>query len=206
MAKITAVSVQEKNKKRCNLFIDGEFFVGLSLETAIKFRLKPNMEVDQKDLAEIIFEDEKLQALEKAIAYTSNSLKTLKQVKTYLYSKGYHKDIVEHCVEKLIDYKLVDDKTFALRYIESTSKTQGKHLTEFKLMQKGLRKEDIEGVFDAVEIPSKENARNLAIKHFKNKEKTRENVVKTYRYLISKGFSYEEANYAVEIFKSGEED
>ena len=206
MAKITAVSVQEKNKKRCNLFIDGEFFVGLSLETAIKFRLKPNMEVDQKDLAEIIFEDEKLQALEKAIAYTSNSLKTLKQVKTYLYGKGYHKDIVDHCVEKLIEYKLVDDKTFALRYIESTSKTQGKHLTEFKLMQKGLRKEDIEGVFDAIEIPSKENARNLAIKHFKNKEKTRENVAKTYRYLISKGFSYEEANYAVEIFKSGEDD
>ena len=70
MAKITSISVQEKNKKRCNLFLDNEFFAGVSLETALKFRLKVGLEVDQKDLAEILFDSEKIEALEKSISYT----------------------------------------------------------------------------------------------------------------------------------------
>ena len=37
-------------------------------------------------------------------------------------------------------------------------------------------------------------------KHLKNKEKTKENIAKTYRYLIGKGFSYEEASYALKFF------
>ena len=206
MAKITAISVQERNKKRCNLFVDDDFFAGITVETAMKFRLKVGMEVDQSDLADILYDNDKLQALEKAISYTTRSIKTKKQVLTYLYGKGYSKDVVDHCVEKLLEYKLIDDETYSKRYIESVSKNQGKHLIEFKLMQKGVKKEIIDNAFEDVEIPSKENARALALKHFKNKEKTKENVAKTYRYLISKGFTYEEANYAVEILRNGDDD
>ncbi len=200
MATITSISVQEKNKKRCNLFLDNEFFAGVSLETALKFRLKVGIEVDQKDLAEILFDSEKIEGLEKAISFTSKSLKTKKQVVDYLYRKGYSSDIVNHCVDKLIEYKLIDDGAFARRYIETTSKNQGRHLAEFKLMQKGVRKDDINSAFSETYVDSKENARAMAIKHFKNKEKTKENIAKTYRYLIGRGFTYEEASYAVEVF------
>ena len=33
------------------------------------------------------------------------------------------------------------------------------------------------------------------------KEKTRENVLKAYKYLIGRGFTYEQADYAVALFK-----
>ena len=50
----------------------------------------------------------------------------------------------------------------------------------------------------------KENAKNIAIKHFRGKEKTKENLAKTYRYLIGKGFSYEEASFAIDHLKAEE--
>ena len=37
MAKITALTAQEKNKNRCSLFLDGEFFAGISVETILKY-------------------------------------------------------------------------------------------------------------------------------------------------------------------------
>jgi len=204
MAKITALSVQEKNKKRCNLFIDGEFFSGVSLETVMKFRLKIGQEIDQKDLADLVFDSEKILALEKAITYTTKALKTKKQVRTYLLGKGYSEDVVWYCIDKLVEYKYIDDTEYAKRFIESTSKNQGKRLTEYKLMMKGVKKEDISVAFENTDVPSKENAKVLAEKHIRNKELTKENVAKTYRYLIGKGFSYEEASYAISFFKDND--
>ena len=50
------------------------------------------------------------------------------------------------------------------------------------------------------ELPA---ARAIAEKYSRNKEKTRENSLKCYKYLLSKGFSYETAKEATdEIFKN----
>ncbi len=206
MAKITAITAQTKNKKRCNLFIDGEFFAGISLETVMKERLKVGQEVDQKDLADIISASDKVEAIEKAVSYCSKALKTKKQVKTYLLGKGYSEDVVWHTIDKLVEYNLINDSEYAKRYLETTSKTQGKRLAEYKLMMKGLKKEDISIVYDDLEIPSKENAKAVAEKYLRNKERTKENLAKTYRYILSRGFSYEDANYAISAFNNGEDD
>ena len=126
-------------------------------------------------------------------------MKTKKQVITYLYNKNYSYDIVNYCIEKLLEYKLIDDKEYAKRYFETCSKTQGKKLSEYKLMLKGVKKDDIESAMSEKDLPMKEYAKELALKHIKNKERTKENLAKTYRYLIGRGFSYEEANYAVTL-------
>ncbi len=206
MAKITAITAQTKNKKRCNLFIDGEFFVGVSLETVIKERLKVGQEVDQKDLADIINASDRVEAIEKAVNYCSKTLKTKKQVKTYLLGKGYTEDVVWHCIDKLIEYNLINDAEYAKRYLETNSRSQGKRLAEYKLMMKGLKKEEIDIIYQDLEIPSKENAKEVALKYMKNKQVTKENLAKTYRYLMSRGFSYEDANFAISAFNDGEKD
>lgn len=198
---ITSISVQEKNKKRCNLFIDGEFYSGVSLETALKFRLKNGMELSQTQLDEIIFESNKLEALALSINYVTKALKTKKQVKTFLLGKGYSDDVVWYCIDKLKEYKYLDDTEYAKRYIESVSKNQGLHLTEYNLMMKGVKKEDIAKAYSECDVSYKENAFLVAEKHIKSKERTKENLSKTYRYLIGRGFSYEEANFAISKLK-----
>ena len=198
MPKITQISIQEKNKKRCNIFIDGDFFIGIPIEVVYSHSLKVGGEVDKAKLLEIANEKDYLDALSKAIAYVSKALKTKKQVKTYLQTKGFNDDIITKVVDKLLGYRYIDDNEYAKRYIDSVSKSQGIHMTKYKLMMKGLRKEDVESVYSDMKVDSKENALQVALKHIKNKEKTKENLSKTYRYLISKGFTYDDANYAIE--------
>lgn len=201
MAKITLISLQTKNNKRCNLFLDGEFYSGVSMETVLKHRLKVGLEVSEKQLKEIITESEKVEALNKAVDYISKRLKTKREVKDYLLKKGYSEEIAWYCVDKLKEYNYINDEEFSKRYIESTSKTQGKRLTQYKLMMKGVKKEDIDLAYENVEIDQKKDAYLIAVKHFKNKEATKENLSKTYRYLISKGFSYDEATFAIDKIK-----
>lgn len=201
MRKITAITAQEKRKERVNLFVDGEFFAGVSLETTLKLRLKVGDSVDEDRLNEILKETERTEALNKAADYALKTLKTKRQVKDYLLKKGYSEETVWQTVDKLKEYGYIDDKEYSKRFIESTSKTQGKRLIEYKLMMKGVKKEDIAAAYETAETDDNASARALCEKYLRNKEKTRENVLKAYKYLIGKGFSYEQADYAVALFK-----
>ena len=64
-------------------------------------------------------------------------------------------------------------------------------------MMKGVKKDDINSAYEESDVHSRDNAKQLALKHLQNKEITKENIAKTYRYLIGKGFSYDDANYAI---------
>lgn len=201
MARISSIRVQEKNSSRCNVYVDGEFFAGISLELVMQFRLKVDMEIDKKLLYEILNENEKKDALNKAISYISKTLKTKRQIKDYLIKKGYSEDVAWCCVDKLKEYGYIDDCSYSKRYIESLSKSQGRRLIEYKLMMKGVKKEDISSAYEEIDVDSKESAKLIAEKYLKNKEKTKETIAKAYRYLIGKGFSYEEVEYALSQFK-----
>lgn len=200
MPEITQITVQTKNKKRCNLFVDGEFFAGVSIESILKNGLKVGQIVDAKDLMNLLQENERSEALSKAADYISKALKTKMQVKDYLVRKGYSEEVAWYCVDKLKEYNYIDDQEYSKRYIESVSKNQGKKLTAYKLMAKGVKKEDIECAYEQTDIDAKENAKTVAIKYLRNKEINKESLAKTYRYLIGRGFSYDEASYAINSF------
>lgn len=201
MRKITAITAQERKKDRVNLFVDGEFFAGVSLETAMKLRLKVGDEVDTDGLNAILTESERAEAVQKAADYALKNLKTKRQVKDYLTRRGYSEETVWYAVDKLKEYGYIDDAEYSRRFIESTARRQGRRLTEYKLMAKGVKKEDIALAYENAEVNDVENARALCEKYLKNKEKTKENVLKAYKYLIGKGFSYEQAESAIAPFK-----
>ncbi len=194
MSKITAIEIQKNDKERCSLYIDETFFAGVSMETVIKNHLKVGDEIEKNKLAEIFHVSEKEKALSKALNYLSKTIKTRKQVKDYLIKKGFYEEIVFFVLDKLSEYGLINDKEYAIRYVETYSKTQGRKLIEYKLMAKGVRKEDILFAFEetANKVDNFTNAYNLAIKHLKGKERTRENLAKTYRYLAGKGYLFED--------------
>ena len=198
---ITNITLQTKNKKRCNIFINDEFYCALSYETVLKNYLKVGLEIEKEKLEQIVGENEKQEALNRAITYISKNLKTKRQVKDYLIGKGYSEEVAWYCVDKLKEYNYINDVEYSKRFIESTSKNQGNRLIEYKLMMKGVKKEDIHSAYLETDVNSNENAKSIATKYLKNKDLTKENIAKAYRYLIGKGFSYEQANYALSEFK-----
>ena len=201
MAKITAITSQTKNKDRVNIFLDGEYSFSVSLDTVLNYHLKSGEELTEKEIEEITTVSDKEKALNKGLTYVSKTLKTKKQVKTYLFSKGYSPQTVDYVINKLIEFGFINDIEYAKRYMETYSKTQGKRLIDYNLMTKGVKKTDIAEASEGIEISSKENAAAIAEKRLKNKELNRETIAKTYRYLIGRGFSYEDAEYAISKFK-----
>ncbi|MBQ0099807.1 MAG: regulatory protein RecX, partial [Firmicutes bacterium] len=136
-------------------------------------------------------------ALSKAINYISKTLKTKVQVINYLRTKGYEDEIVFKVIDKLKEYNYIDDVEYAKKYLEFSSKKQGAKLSNYKLMAKGIRKEDLEKANQESEIRYDISCEKVLEKYLRNKEKTKENLIKASRYLLGKGFNYEDIENAV---------
>ena len=68
-------------------------------------------------------------------------------------------------------------------------------------MMKGVKKQDIEEAYSDLDIDENENAKVIAEKYLKNKEINKETLAKAYRYLIGRGFSYDQASFALSNYK-----
>ena len=122
MPKITDLKIQKSNKTRANLYLDGEFAFGVEMLTVMKLGLKIGQEVSQEKLAEAVFDSEKSVAFEKAMDYLARGMKTSKQMREYLEKKGYGERVTEYVVEKLKEYRYLDDDVYAKTYVEHHAK------------------------------------------------------------------------------------
>ena len=201
MSEITSITPQVKDKTRCNIFLDGRFHCGMKIETVVKNRLKVGMNVTENFLSEIQLESEKATALDKTLTYITATQKTEKQIRDYLKKKGYLKAVVEYVVEKLKDYRFVDDADYAQTYAQNAGSRKGKRLIKMELIKKGIKKEDVESAMETLELETQEEtALNILEKYLRSKEPTRENLSKAFRYLMSKGFDYDVARKALERY------
>lgn len=196
MSFITAITPQIKDKDRCNIFVDNVFYCGMELETVIKNKLKAGQAIDKDSLALLQLESEKSVALDKAMGFISNSIKTAKNVREYLIKKGYTDVVADYAVNKLSEYKYIDDKEYARAYVANYSKVKGAKLIRLELRAKGISDEDMAEALESI-ADEKEAARAVADKYLRNKERDFKNIQKAYKYLLSKGFSYETAKDAV---------
>lgn len=200
MSQITKIEKQSKNKDRVNIFLDGEFCLGCSVELMVKFNLKENKEISEHELEQLVFENEKSLALKKAVELLGKNLKTKSQMKKYLKDKGYLPQIVDYVLEKLCEYNYINDENYAKIYVRSVKNKYGKLKIINELKAKGVKESDINAVMDSFETEEKV-VFNLAEKYLKNKEINFETLSKLYRFLISKGFEYDLVLSVVNKFK-----
>jgi len=207
VSEITSITPQVKDKTRCNVYLDGRFYCGLKFETVVKNRLKVGMNVSEKFMNEIQLDSEKSAALEKTFVFITTSAKTEKQIRDYLYKKGYLPAVVNYVLDKMRDYRYVDDLDYAQSYVGNVGARKGKRLIKMELFKKGISKENIENALETLQEDDQESAAiGILNKYMRSKEPTRENIAKAYRYLMSKGFDYDTAKKAIEQFGSLDEE
>lgn len=202
MPKITDMQIQKSNKTRANLYVDGEFAFGVEMLTVMKLGLKIGQEVSEQKLQEAIFDSEKSVAFEKAMDYLSRSMKTQKQITDYLYKKGYTPAVVHYVVDKLVDYKYVDDAAYARVYVEQNGKTKGNRRLQQELQQKGISREQAEEFACLSKDVSYKSALSLAQKYMKNKAADLKTLQKLQRYLLLRGYDFDTVNGIIRTFKS----
>lgn len=207
MNEITGILPQAKDKTRCNIYLDGRFCCGLTLETVIKNRLKVGRIVTEAELADMQLESEKTTAFDKALAHLSATRKTEKQIRDYLAGKGYLSAVVEYVIEKLRSYNFVNDGEYAEAYVEHAAKRKGGRMIRMELRGKGVADEEIDAALSTVdEAQEIATATDVLTKYTRGKEVNKETLQKAYRYLIGKGFSYDVAKAALSAFGDCEED
>ena len=107
-------SLKLKSSKNTNIFVlstsVGE--VQIHSDIIVKYGLAVGEFDDAKfELAKQ--ESDQIIALNLVTKFLSSSMKTEKQIKDYLYKKEFKYKTINLVVEKLKEYKLVDDKIFA---------------------------------------------------------------------------------------------
>jgi regulatory protein len=204
---ITSITPQVKDKRRCNIYIDGRFCCGLTLETAVKNRLKVGMVISPETLSAMQLESEKDTALDKALLHVSTTRKTEKQVRDFLTKKGYLADVIDYVLEKMRGYNFVNDGEYAEAYVESLSAKKGVRLMKMELKSKGVDDTQIDAAFLGMdETAQLDGASTLLGKYMRGKTADRETLVKAFRYLMGKGFEYDVAKAALTAFGELDED
>lgn len=197
---ITGIEFQKKHDDRVNLYVDNEFYAGISVELVLKEQLKKGMEIAKEALDNLIMEDEKGSAFSKAVKYLSSALKTEKQIKDYLRKKEYNPGTIEYVIDKLNEYKYLDDENYAKSFVLTYSSKYGKLKLISALRSKGVSDRIIDNVFsDELEIKS--NIKNVAEKYLKNKEINSQTYLKLSRFLYSRGYEFDEINRVINELK-----
>ena len=207
MNEITAITPQIKDKRRCNIYVDGRFCCGLTLEATVKNRLKVGQIISPERLAEIQLDSEKNTAFDKALVHISATQKTEKQMREFLQGKGYLPTVIDYVVEKLRSYNFLNDGQYAEAYVESISKRKGSKLIRMELRGKGVSETEIDAALEALpKEREEETAKAILEKYMRGKVCDKATLQKAYRYLLGKGYDYEVVKSALSSFGDCDED
>ncbi len=198
MNEITAITAQVKDKTRCSVYIDGRFACGLTVETVVKNRLKVGQIIDEETLLQMQMESEKNTAFDKALTHLSATRKTEKQIRDFLVKKGYLPGVCDYVVDKLRGYDFINDGEYAEAYTEAAARRKGSRLIRMELKSRGVSDEAIAGALSNLdETQEIDGAKALLQKYMRGKTADKATLQKAYRYLMSKGYSYDIAKEAL---------
>lgn len=176
---------------RYSIFIDSVFDGTLEAEILVKHKLKTGDEIGEEQWRQIKLENGKLSAFSRAVGYIEKSLKTQKQLQTYLKEKGFLQESIDDAVQKLKEYGYIDDKVYAENYIKTYKDKKGKIKLKFDLLSKGVAADVIEEALQEFVDEDEQFAacEKLLKKYVKNKPQDVKLKSKAYAHLFSKGFS-----------------
>jgi len=155
--KVTKLVSQKRDPDRVNMYIDEEFYCGISLDGIAKFNIYLGKELEDDDLEKILFEELKNRFFQRAINYISRAIKTEVQLKRYLKELSFKKkgkwftdiskesleEIINDTAERLKEYNYLNDEVFAEEFLQSRMKNRprGKSVLLSELISKGVNAE-----------------------------------------------------------------
>ncbi|MCH4889737.1 hypothetical protein EZV73_19295 [Acidaminobacter sp. JC074] len=198
--KITKIEIQKKNLKRYNLYIDGDFKMGIHEDVIVSLGLYVNMVIDEATVEDILLKEVYAKAKADALNYISYRMRSESEVKSKLYELGNTEDMVNVTIDFLYEYGYLNDYEFTKSFIHDKATLSRHSLYRIKhdLKLKGVSSKVIEKAInyykDQMIDFDYDNAKVLALKKYKqllSKKKYSEYELKqrVYQALSQKGFN-----------------
>jgi regulatory protein len=139
--KVTALKIQQRNKSRCNVYLDGKFAFGLAKIVAARLAL--GQELDEADIARLKATDNVEQSYERALNFLGPRPRSENEVRRRLKEKGVEPGIIDEVVARLNRAGLVNDQAFASFWVENrtTFRPRSTRVLRAELKQKGVSDE-----------------------------------------------------------------
>jgi len=190
MGKVTALSVQKRNRERVNVYIDGEFAFGLAYVAAA--RLRVGQELSSDEIEALKSQDTVEKAKDSAYRLISLRPRSTAEIQRSLSKKGYDLEVIEQVIDRLNELNYLNDESFAQYWVEQrdTFKPRSHMALRQELMQKGIDR----SIIDEALIASDETASARTVAEKKARQLARypedEFKKKLGQFLQRRGFHY----------------
>jgi len=176
----------------------------LHSDIIVKYGITKGSVVSAGNMNKYAFESEVIIATNLAIKYLSSRLKTTKQLQTYLAKKGFSNESINCAIQKLSEYKILDDKNYANVFTRTYQNTKSKNYMKNKLYTDGVNKNLIDESMQ--NIDDYYACAKAGEKYLKNKTLDKKNLQKLIAHLQYKGFEYDTILKVLKNYKSSIED
>jgi len=184
----------DKKREVFKVSFEDENELLLNYETFEKYKISLDTDFTLNEVLEMKYFSDIERAKLKAIKFVLGKFKTKMEVRKKL-NKEFDNDIIDEVLNFLEKKSYVDDRNYAIYFIEDKQKLNGYGKNKIKslLIQKGISKQIIdEFIFD--EDNEFENALKMGIKKLnllKNEENRFKKKQKIINYLAYRGFSFD---------------
>lgn len=205
---ITDMTLQKRDPNKKNIFVDGTYVFALSHTDVAYFRLEIGKEISEETFAYIQDSLIYIQAQEKALSYLGYKMRTKKEVEQKLLEKEFTPEIVAKVMAFLEEYKYVDDREFAIRYVKERLRLRprGIMLLRMELKEKGVAEEWIDEAILEADPSEEDDAVSLLEKKLRgNYEIDVKKRNQLYGFLGRKGYSYGTIKSALAQIEGGKE-
>lgn len=135
---ITALEVQQHNKERVNVYLDGTFAFGLAVLEAA--RLCEGQYLTDSEIAALKSQDVVEQAYERAVRFLAQRPRSTSELRRHLADKDVDKTAIEEAIARLETQGYLDDKAFARYWLANRQqfRPRGTRALRFELREKGV--------------------------------------------------------------------
>ena len=198
MPVVTALEIQQKNKERVNVYLDGEFAFGLDMMVAAG--LHKGQQLTEAEIEVLRDEDAVSRAVDRAVRFLAYRPRSTAEVRRNLSEKAIPEAVIAAAVERLNRLGYLDDQAFARFWVENrdTFKPLSPRALRYELRQKGVADAAIERALSGLDS---QDAAYRAAQSQLRRQRGRTRVEfrnKMAAFLQRRGFGYEEIRTVVE--------
>ncbi len=200
---ITDIKKQVHNKNKVSIFTDGNYYNSLFDETLASSGLKIGDSITDEEFSSLQIESQKKLAFNKSLDYLGHRIRAVSEVKEYLEKKEYCEEAIVYTVEKLHEYKLLDDLNFARTLVRDrmNAKQKGKNYIVSNLKKYKIENEIVQKVMEEYDYDKEyENAVSMAQKLLKKHAKVEDEYKRKQKIssaMARAGFDWDTINSAL---------
>ncbi len=135
---ISALEIQEHNKERVNVFLDGTFAFGLAVIDAA--HLRKGQYLTDSEITALRARDAVEQAYDRAIRFLGQRPRSTGEIRQHLSQKKIDAAVIADVIDRLESQGYVDDLSFARYWVANRQqfRPRGTRALRFELREKGV--------------------------------------------------------------------